>query len=69
MWVPVAAALAHCKVKTKRVHAKTKDAVNMKFTSWHGICSGRQKMRDRNVSSKAFVCSYSSKNIHAFLLN
>jgi hypothetical protein len=45
------AALTHCEAQIKRVHAKTKDAVNGQFTTWHGICSGTLKMKGRTLHS------------------
>jgi hypothetical protein len=41
--LPEADALAF-EAQTKRVHAKTKDAVHIECTPWHGICSGMLKM-------------------------
>jgi hypothetical protein len=52
MTLTVATALTHFKVQTKRAHAKTKDAVYIKITPWHGICYGKLKMTGRNVHSK-----------------
>jgi hypothetical protein len=49
MGFPVAAALTHFQVHSKRVHADKKDAVHSKFTSWHAICSGMLKMKGRNL--------------------
>jgi hypothetical protein len=47
----VAVAHTRFQVQAKRVHAETKDAVHIKFTSWHAIFSGMPEMRVRDVSS------------------
>jgi hypothetical protein len=45
MGLPVAAALTHFKVQTKRVHAERTGAMHKKSTPWHAICSGMLKLR------------------------
>jgi hypothetical protein len=50
----MAAELKHLKAQTKRVHAKTKDAVHVKLTPWHGIWSDMLKVICRSVYFKNF---------------
>jgi hypothetical protein len=59
MGLPVVAALIRLEAQTKRVHAKTKDAVHNMCTALHDISSGTLKMRGRNVCSKTVVLSQS----------